>query len=99
MIDGYNWRYINLPATNLKDMAKQSIMNNKALYFSCDVGKQLNKTAGILNVDQYQPDQLFGVKLNMDKKQRIQTFESSSSHGMAFIGVDTDWDAMFSPEL
>lgn len=99
MIDGYNWRYINLPAINLKDMAKQSIMNNEALYFSCDVGKQLNKTAGILNVDQYQPDQLFGVKLNMDKKQRIQTFESSSSHGMALIGVDTDWDAMFSPEL
>jgi len=90
MIDGYNWRYMNLPVTDLKDMAKQSIMNNEALYFSCDVGKQLNRTAGILNVDQYQPDQLFGVKLNMDKKQRIQTFESSSSHGMALIGLDTD---------
>jgi len=90
MIDGYNWRYINLSASELKDMAKQSIMNNEALYFSCDVGQQLNKTTGILNVGQYRPDELFGVKLNMDKKQRIQTFESASSHGMALIGVDTD---------
>jgi bleomycin hydrolase len=90
MIDGYNWRYINLPASDLKDMAKKSIMNNEALYFSCDVGQQLNKTTGILDVEQYRPDQLFGVKLSMDKKQRIQTFESSSSHGMALIGLDTD---------
>ena len=90
MIDGYNWRYINLPASDMKDMAKKSIMSNEALYFSCDVGQQLNKTTGILNVEQYRPDQLFGVKLSMDKKQRIQSFESSSSHGMALIGLDTD---------
>jgi len=92
MIDGYNWRYINLPATDLKEMAKKSIMSNEALYFSCDVGQQLNKATGILNVEQYRPDQLFGVKLSMDKKQRIQSFESSSSHGMALIGLDTDAD-------
>lgn len=90
MIDGYNWRYVNLPASDLKDMAKKSIMSNEALYFSCDVGQQLNKTTGILNTQQYRPDQLFNVKLNMDKKQRIQTFESSSSHGMALIGLDAD---------
>jgi bleomycin hydrolase len=90
MIDGYNWRYINLPASDLKDMAKKSIMSNEALYFSCDVGQQLNKITGILNIEQYRPDQLFGVKLSMDKKQRIQSFESSSSHGMALIGLDTD---------
>jgi bleomycin hydrolase len=90
MIDGYNWRYVNLPASDLKDMAKKSIMSNEALYFSCDVGQQINKTTGILNTQQYRPDQLFNVKLNMDKKQRIQTFESSSSHGMALIGLDTD---------
>jgi bleomycin hydrolase len=90
MVDGYNWRYINLPASDLKEMAKQSIMKNEALYFSCDVGQQLNKTTGILNTEQYRPDQLFGIKLTMDKKQRIQSFESSSSHGMALIGLDTD---------
>jgi bleomycin hydrolase len=92
MIDGYNWRYINLPASDLKEMAKKSIMSNEALYFSCDVGQQLNKSTGILNVEQYRPDQLFGVKLSMDKKQRIQSFESSSSHGMALIGLDADAD-------
>ncbi len=92
MSDGNNWHYINLPANDLKELAKKSIMDNEALYFSCDVGKQLNSVTGILNVGQYQPDQLFSIKLNMDKKQRIQTNESSSSHGMALIGVDTDKD-------
>lgn len=92
MTNGNNWHYINLPATDLKELAKKSIINNEALYFSCDVGKQLNATAGVLNVGQYQTDQLFSIKLNMDKKQRIQTNESSSSHGMALIGVDTDKD-------
>jgi len=90
MADGNNWHYINLPTNDLKELAKKSIMNNEALYFSCDVGKQLNSTAGILDLDQYQPDLLFSINLNMDKKQRIETHESGSSHGMALIGVDTD---------
>ena len=63
-------------------------MGNDAMYFSCDVGKQLNIKSGTLDVNNYNYNDLFGVNFAMDKKQRIQTFESGSTHGMALVGVN-----------
>ncbi len=88
--NGKNWKYINLPANEIKEFAKLSILANEALYFSCDVGKQLNTDEGILDVNNYDYGDLFGTTFGMDKKQRIQTCESGSSHGMALIGFNED---------
>ncbi|NOZ45248.1 MAG: C1 family peptidase [Chlorobi bacterium] len=90
VMEGKNWIYINLPADKIKAFAVNSIKDNEAMYFSCDVGKQLNNDIGILSVDNYDFNDLFGVDFSMNKKQRIMTFESGSTHGMALIGVDLD---------
>ncbi len=37
---------------------------------------ELEKEGGYLDVNNYDYDALFGVEFGMDKKQRIQTFES-----------------------
>ncbi len=88
LVEGSNWKYINLSNKEIKEFAKRSILANEAMYFSCDVGKQLNTESGILDVNNYNYDDLMGVKFQMDKKQRIETFESGSTHGMALIGVN-----------
>jgi bleomycin hydrolase len=88
--EGTNWRYINLPNEEIKKFAIASIKDNEALYFSCDVGKQLNSDKGLLDINNYDYESLFGVKFTMDKKQRIQSFESGSSHGMTLVAVDLD---------
>jgi bleomycin hydrolase len=90
--EGGNWKYINLPAEEISQFAKQSLINGDAMYFSCDVGKQLNKEKGTLDLNNYAYADLFGVDFSMDKAQRIQTFESGSSHGMNLVGVDLDKD-------
>lgn len=86
--EGTNWKYINLPNDKIKEFAKKSILGNEGMYFSCDVGKQLNVTKGVLDLNNYDYDKLMGVEFSMNKKQRIQTFESGSSHGMALVGVN-----------
>lgn len=86
--EGRNWKYINLESEKIKAFAAQSIINNEAMYFSCDVGKQLDKDRGYLDVNNYDYADLFGVDFDLDKKQRIQTFESGSTHGMALVAVD-----------
>lgn len=88
MYEGTNWRYINIPADDMKQPAISSIKNNKAMYFSCDVGKQLYKEDGILDVNNYNYGNLFDVQFGMDKKQRILTHASGSSHGMTLVAVD-----------
>lgn len=90
MHEGTNWKFINLPDSEIKTFAKKSIIDNEAMYFSCDVGKQLNSTSGHLALNNFDYESLYGVKFGMDKKQRILTRESGSSHGMALVGVDED---------
>ena len=59
-----------------------------AMYFSCDVGKFLDRERGIADIDNFDYESLLGVKFTMDKKQRVLTHASGSSHAMTLIGVD-----------
>ena len=88
--DGQNWTYINLPIEEIKDMAIKSIKDSTAMYFSCDVGKFLDRDRGLLDVDYYDYGSLFGTTFGMDKKQRILTHSSGSSHAMTLVAVDLD---------
>lgn len=88
--EGINWVYLNLPNEDIKAAALASIKNNEPLYASCDVGKQFNRETGILDPTMFDYEALLGVKLNMDKKARILTRQSGSSHAMTLIGCDTD---------
>ena len=88
--EGSNWHYVNLPNDDIKEFCIASIKDNQALYASCDVGKQLRREVGILDVDNFDYESVYGVKFGMNKAQRILTGESGSSHGMALIAVDLD---------
>ena len=86
--DGHNWLYINLPVERIKEMAIASIKDNVAMYFSCDVGKFINRSKGVLDIANFDYESLMGVKFGMNKKERVQTHASGSSHAMTLIAVD-----------
>ena len=88
--DGHNWRYVNLPIEEIKEMAIASLKDSTMMYFSCDVGKCLNSERGLLDLNNYDYGALMGTQFTMDKKQRIQTFASGSSHAMTLMAVDFD---------
>lgn len=90
--DGKNWTYVNLPVEDIKEMAIASIKDSTMMYFSCDVGKFLDIERGILDPNNYDYASLMGISFNMDKKQRVQTFASASSHAMTLMAVDLDAD-------
>lgn len=88
--EGVNWHYVNLANEKIKPMAIESIKNNMAMYASCDVGQQLDREYGILDVDNFDYESVYGVSFGMNKAERIQTRASGSSHGMALIAVEVD---------
>ena len=90
--DGHNWRFLNLPMNEIADMAIASIKDSTNMYFSCDVGKFLDRDKGYLDVNNYDYGSLFGTTFNMDKKQRIASYASMSSHAMTLCAVDLDKD-------
>ena len=69
-------------------MAIASIKANKAMYFSCDVNKFLDRTRGVADLNNFDYESLLGVNLSMDKRQRVMTHASGSSHAMTLIDVD-----------
>ncbi len=86
--DGHNWLYVNLPVERIKEMAIASVKAGKAMYFSCDVAKYLNRSNGVADLRNYDYESLLGVDLSMDKRERVLTHSSGSSHAMTLIAVD-----------
>ena len=92
LYDGHNWLYVNLPLDEIKAMAIASIKDSTMMYFSCDVGKFLNTERGTLDIANFNYEELLGVEFGMDKRERIITFDSGSSHAMTLMAVDLDKD-------
>lgn len=88
--DGHQWTYLNLPVEEIKAMAIASIKDSTMMYFSCDVGKQLDSKTGLLALDNYDYGALFDTDFPMDKADRIRTYASASSHAMTLMAVDLD---------
>ena len=88
--DGQNWKYINLPMSEIAPMCIASIKDSTMMYFSCDVGKFLNRENGFMDVNNYDYGSLMGTTFGMNKEQRVSTFASGSSHAMTLCAVDLD---------
>ncbi len=88
--DGHDWVYLNLPADEIKPMAVASLRDTTAMYFSCDVAKFLNRKNGTLDLRNFDYASLLGTEFGMDKRQRVLTHASGSSHAMTMVAVDVD---------
>lgn len=88
--DGKNWLYINLPIEEIESVAIASIKDSTMMYFSCDVGKFLDMEHGYLDVNYYDYGAIMGTGFGMDKRERILTGASGSSHAMTLMAVDLD---------
>lgn len=91
--DGHDWVYLNLPVDEIKPMAIESIKDSTAMYFSCDVAKYLDRKKGTLSLQNFDYESLLGIEFKMDKRQRVYTHASGSSHAMTMVAVDIDTTA------
>ena len=78
--DGQNWRYLNLPMEDIAPMCIASIKDST------------NRDKGFMDEKNYDYASLFGTTFGMNKKQRVSTFASGSSHAMTLCAVDLDKD-------
>ena len=88
--DGHNWKYVNLPMEDIAKLAIASLKDGSKMYSSYDVGKQLDRDRGFEDTDNYDYGTLFGTTFPMTKAERIETFDSGSTHAMTLTAVDLD---------
>ena len=90
--DGTNWKYLNLPMEDIATLAIASLKDGRKMYSSYDVGKQLDRERGYLDLENYDYESLFSTTFPMNKADRIATFDSGSTHAMTLSAVDLDKD-------
>lgn len=88
--DGHNWVYLNLPMDEISKLAIASIKGGHKMYSSYDVGKQLDRSRGYSDLNNYDYATLFDTTFNLNKADRISTFDSGSTHAMTLTAVDLD---------
>jgi bleomycin hydrolase len=80
-------KYLNLPVEEQKALAIAQLQDNQPVWFGCDVGKMLDRKNGLMGVHTFDYASL-GVRLEMDKAQRLDYYESVMTHAMVLLGVN-----------
>lgn len=90
--EGKPINYVNAPIEALKEAAIASIKDGEPVWFGCDVGKMLDRKAGIMDDQAYDYEAVLGEGVNLSKAERLDYGESLLTHAMVFVGVDLDAD-------
>lgn len=89
MPDAPDMDFINIEAGRFKEFALKSVLDNEPVWFAADVGKENDYKSGVMAVGIYDYESLYGVDARLTKEERIIYRDSSPTHAMVFIGVDT----------
>jgi len=87
---GQDIRYVNTTSDRLKQSVITTLKAGQPVFFGCDVGKHSNTPLGIMDVELFDYERAFGVKLGLTKKERLQTGESAMTHAMVITAVHLD---------
>ncbi|MBD3285394.1 aminopeptidase [candidate division WOR-3 bacterium] len=92
MVGGDIIRYLNVDIDTFKKAAVNMIADGKPVWFGCDVGKMIDRDAGILNDQLYDYGLLYNTEFKADKVERVDYGHSVMTHAMVLTGVDLDED-------
>jgi bleomycin hydrolase len=90
VVGGEIIKYLNVPVETLKKAAIAQIKDGLPVWFGNDVGKHLDRDLGVMDLDLFQYDLVYGTKPTMNKAERLQYGHSQMTHAMVFTGVDLD---------
>ena len=88
MKDGVEINYVNVPCDEIKRVVKKALDSSEALWFGCDVGKYLEKSKGILDLDMINYKNVFNTDISLNKKYRLIYLTSDLTHAMLLRGYD-----------
>lgn len=88
MVNGKPIEYVNAEVSALKQAAINSIQNNEAVFFGCDVGKFSDTKLGIMDTQTWDHAAAFGTGMNLTKAERLQAGSSMMTHAMTLTAVN-----------
>merc|ERR1712020_91326 len=86
--------YNNQPIETLVDLASKSIQAGEPVWFGCDVSKYFARKVGLLTMDLYDYELVFGTKVNigLNKAERLIYGDCAMNHAMLLTAVHIEND-------
>jgi len=88
IFNGKKIELANVGITAMKKAAIASLKDGQAVWFGCDVVKDMDRKEGILDPNYFKKSELFGADLQLDKADRLATRDGQVTHAMTLTGVD-----------
>lgn len=92
VVGGQPNRYINVPMSEMKHAAKESIKNKEPCWIACDVGKYFAHEKQLLDDKAFNYGASLNTDMTLSKEDRIRYYDSTPSHAMLLVGVDLKKD-------
>ena len=82
--------YVNVPIEVLMKAAAKSIAAGEAVWFGCDVGKNIHHINGIMDPDSINHKETLGTELELDKGNSLFTKAGEVNHAMVLKGFNME---------
>ena len=80
--------FVNIEISQMKEIAGKSVLANQAMWFAVNMSEDQSREHGMMEVDLYDYETLFDVKLDLSKAERSRFGAGASNHAMVLTGVD-----------
>ena len=85
-----NWRFLNVPMSDIRKMGVASLAGGRRFYISADTMHDYLMTEGIYDTELFALDSLLGIRTDMPKEMQVRSAETRSVHAIAVAGVKLD---------
>jgi bleomycin hydrolase len=90
VVEGEIIRYLNVEMPVIQKAAIDSLRTGQSVWFGSDVGKMYEGNLGLLNMDVFDYEIVYGTKFNSDKAERLDYGQSQMTHAMLLTAVNLD---------
>ncbi|MFM1514912.1 C1 family peptidase [Helcococcus ovis] len=90
VVEGDIVRYVNLPIEEMKKAILRQLQDKEPVWFGCDVGQFFSRGGSRLDLTTANVFDMFNVKYDFNKEERLDYHESLMTHAMVFMGCDYD---------
>ncbi|MEN8775128.1 MAG: C1 family peptidase [Akkermansiaceae bacterium] len=88
MVGAKDMHFANIGIEEMKMTAIKSVFGNEPMWFAVNMGFDQSTEHGVMGVDLFDYETLFGLDLDLTKAERSRFGAGASNHAMVLVGVD-----------
>ena len=88
VVGGSSVTYLNVDIDVMKVAVQRLLLDGKAVWMGCDVGKQYQNEIGVWDANLYDYPGVYDAEFSLDKAGRLDYHQTQMTHAMLFTGVD-----------